>query len=58
MITPKTKAILLNSPVILPGMVINRDILEKVSEIAKEHNLFIISDELYERIYYLTEENI
>ncbi len=52
MITPKTKAILLNSPSNPTGMVINRDILEKVSEIAKEHNLFIISDELYEDILF------
>ncbi len=51
-ITPKTKAILLNSPSNPTGMVINRDILEKVSEIAKEHNLFIISDELYEDILF------
>ncbi|MFW6149664.1 MAG: pyridoxal phosphate-dependent aminotransferase [Atribacterota bacterium] len=52
MITPKTKAILLNSPSNPTGMVINREILEKVAEIAKEHNLFIISDELYEDILF------
>ena len=52
MITPKTKAILLNSPSNPTGMVINRDILEKVAEIAKKYNLFIISDELYEDILF------
>ena len=52
MITPKTKAILLNSPSNPTGMVINREILEKVAEIAKEHHLFIISDELYEDILF------
>jgi len=52
MITLKTKAILLNSPSNPTGMVINREILEKVAEIAKEHNLFIISDELYEDILF------
>jgi len=52
MVTPKTKAILLNSPSNPTGMVINREILEKVAEIAKEHHLFIISDELYEDILF------
>jgi len=52
MITTKTKAILLNSPSNPTGMVINREILEKVAGIAKEHNLFIISDELYEDILF------
>ena len=52
MITPKTKAILLNSPSNPTGMVINREILEKVAEIAKKYNLFIISDELYEDILF------
>jgi len=52
MITPKTKAILLNSPSNPTGMVIKRDILEKVAEIAKKYNLFIISDELYEDILF------
>ena len=52
LITEKTKAILLNSPSNPTGMVMNQDILEKIAKIAIEHNLFIISDELYEDILF------
>ncbi len=52
LITEKTKAILLNSPSNPTGMIMNQDILEKIAKIAIEHNLFIISDELYEDILF------
>lgn len=52
MITEKTKAILLNSPSNPTGIVMDQEILEKIAKIATEHNLFIISDELYEDILF------
>jgi aminotransferase len=51
-ITPKTKAILLNSPGNPTGMVITQKVMEEIAQIATEHDLFIISDELYEDILF------
>lgn len=47
-----TKAILLNSPANPTGGVASRDVLEKIAEIAKEHDLFVISDEVYRYFVY------
>ena len=52
LITPKTKAILLNSPSNPTGMVMDERVMEEIAQIAKEHDLFIISDELYEDILF------
>jgi aspartate/methionine/tyrosine aminotransferase len=52
LITAKTRAILLNSPSNPTGMVIKREVLEEIAQIAKKHKLFIISDELYEDILF------
>ena len=51
-ITEKTKAIILISPVNPTGALLQRPTLERIAEIAKEHNLVVISDELYERYLY------
>lgn len=51
-ITSKTKGILLNTPNNPTGAVMSRESCEEVSEIAKEHNLFIIADEEYEKFVY------
>ena len=57
-ITPKTKAILLNSPSNPTGAAFNKEELLAIAEIAKEKDLFIISDELYEDIVYDSKEHI
>ena len=51
-ITPKTKAILLNSPGNPTGMVIDQKVMEEIAIIATDHDLFIISDELYEDLLF------
>jgi len=51
-ITPKTKAILLNSPNNPTGMVIDQKVMEEIAIIATDHDLFIISDELYEDLLF------
>lgn len=51
-IDSKTKAILLNSPNNPSGAVYNKEIIEEISEIAKERDLMIISDEVYEHFIY------
>ncbi|MBU1145366.1 MAG: pyridoxal phosphate-dependent aminotransferase [Firmicutes bacterium] len=47
LITPKTKAILFSNPANPTGTIMRRDELEMLASIAKEYDLFIISDEVY-----------
>ncbi|MDD6795176.1 MAG: pyridoxal phosphate-dependent aminotransferase [Clostridiaceae bacterium] len=57
-ITSKTKAIILNSPNNPTGVVYTKDELMVVAEIAKENDLIIISDEIYEKLIYDGEKHI
>jgi aspartate aminotransferase len=54
-ITPRTKAIYVNSPNNPTGGVLTRADLERIAAIAQERNLWIISDEAYEHIIYKGE---
>lgn len=54
-ITPKTRAILLNNPNNPTGALYTKKTLEAVHKLAKEHNLYIISDEIYEKLIYSDE---
>lgn len=47
LITPKTKAILFSNPGNPTGTIMRRDELEMIASIAKEYDLYIISDEVY-----------
>ena len=51
-ITPRTKAILIGYPSNPTGAVMERDDLLAVAEVAERHNLFVISDEIYDRLVY------
>jgi len=51
-ITPKTKMIILNSPSNPTGSVIPCETIKDISRIAIEHNLTVLSDEIYESIIY------
>ncbi|MBL7115724.1 MAG: pyridoxal phosphate-dependent aminotransferase [Kiritimatiellae bacterium] len=51
-ITPRSTAIVLNSPSNPTGMVYSADELRAVAEVAVKHDLTIISDEIYEKILY------
>lgn len=51
-LTVKTKAILLNSPNNPTGAVYSKEELQQVAEFAKENDLLIISDEIYEKLIY------
>ncbi|MCA9836732.1 MAG: pyridoxal phosphate-dependent aminotransferase [Trueperaceae bacterium] len=51
-ITPKTRAILLNSPNNPTGAVIPRETLEAVAELCQQHDLWLLSDEVYLDLYY------
>jgi len=51
-ITPRTKAILLGYPANPTGAVMERDDLLAVAEVAARHDLFVVSDEIYDRLVY------
>ncbi|MDD5768693.1 MAG: pyridoxal phosphate-dependent aminotransferase, partial [Methanothrix sp.] len=51
-ITSKTKMILVNSPSNPTGAVFGREILEEIRDIALDHDLMVLSDEIYEKIVY------
>ena len=51
-ITAKTKAIIVNSPSNPSGKVLTANELVKIAELAISNNLFVISDEIYERLIY------
>jgi aspartate aminotransferase len=51
-ITPRTKAIFVNTPHNPIGVVASREILEAIAKIAEKHNLLLISDEAYEHVLF------
>jgi len=51
-LTPKTKALVLNTPSNPTGAVIPKSELEKIAEFCLKHNILIISDECYEEFSY------
>jgi len=53
-ITPKTKMIVINTPQNPTGGVLTLDDLKGVAKLARQHDLLILSDEIYSEIYYGT----
>ena len=51
-ITPRTRVIILNSTNNPTGVVYSREALEAVETVAREHGLYVISDEIYEKLVY------
>jgi len=51
-ITPKTKAIFINSPSNPTGNVIPEERMKEIVAVAQEHGLYIISDEIYHGLTY------
>jgi aminotransferase len=51
-ITPKTRAIILNTPANPSGKVFSRGEIEEVAAVCKEHDLFLFTDEIYEYFVY------
>ena len=52
LITPRTKAIVLNSPNNPTGCILNRESLEAVRDVASERNIFVIADDVYQELTY------
>ncbi|AQR97043.1 pyridoxal phosphate-dependent aminotransferase [Clostridium saccharoperbutylacetonicum] len=57
-VTNQTKAIIINSPNNPTGTIYNEEELLEIANFAKEHNLLIISDEIYEKLIYDGEKHI
>jgi aminotransferase len=51
-ITPRTKAILVSSPSNPTGAIQPREVLEALVALAVRHDLYLVSDEIYERLSY------
>ena len=51
-ITPKTRAIIINSPSNPTGSVYTEEELRAIADVALKHNIYIISDEVYEHLVY------
>ncbi|MBR7164254.1 MAG: pyridoxal phosphate-dependent aminotransferase [Clostridia bacterium] len=51
-LTAKTRALVLNSPSNPTGMVYTKDELQKIADFAVKHDLYVISDEIYEHLIY------
>lgn len=52
LITPRTRALMIASPGNPTGCVYTRQEMEMIAQIAKDHNLFVLSDEVYREFSY------
>ncbi|MFJ6653226.1 pyridoxal phosphate-dependent aminotransferase [Microbacterium sp. NPDC091313] len=57
-ITPQTKAIVVINPNNPTGAVYSRTVLEGIADIAREHSLLLLSDEIYDRILFDDAQHI
>ena len=57
-ITPKTRAILVSNPGNPTGYIYTRKEMEELGELVKQHDLFLLSDEVYREFCYDGTENI
>ena len=51
-ITPKSKAIIINSPCNPTGRIMPKAVLDEIIDLARKHNLWILSDEIYSDIVF------
>lgn len=57
-ITDKTKALVLNSPCNPTGMLYTGEELKVLAEVAVQHNLIIVADEIYEKLVYDGQKHV
>jgi aminotransferase len=57
-ITPNTRAIVINTPANPSGKIFTRLELEAIAEVAIEHDLFVLTDEIYEYFVYDGQRHI
>lgn len=57
-LTDRTKAIILPYPNNPTGAIMEREDLEKIAKVIKEHNIFVISDEIYSELTYGDRQHV
>ena len=57
-VTKNTKILIMNSPSNPTGMVYSKDELQGIADICVKHNIFVISDEIYEKLIYTNEKYV
>lgn len=55
-ITDRTRILIINSPSNPTGMVYGRAELEQIAQLCVKHNIFVISDDIYEKLIYDTAD--
>ena len=58
LITPRTRLLIINSPANPTGGVLTRTDLERISDLAIRHDLWVMADEIYGRILYDGAEHV
>ena len=58
LITPNTRAIMVTNPGNPTGVVLSEDEMRMIADVAKEHDLFLISDEVYREFCYDSDNRI
>lgn len=58
LITPKTKAILIINPNNPTGVLYSDDILKEIAQIARQNNLIVLSDEIYDRLVFDEKKHV
>lgn len=51
-LTEKTRALVLNTPSNPTGMIYTREELQKIADFAVEHEIYVVFDEIYEKLVY------
>jgi aspartate aminotransferase len=57
-VTPKTKAVIINSPGNPTGMIYSIEELQQIADVCQEKDIWIISDEIYEKLVYAGEKHV
>ncbi|KAB7708936.1 aminotransferase class I/II-fold pyridoxal phosphate-dependent enzyme [Bacillus aerolatus] len=57
-VTAKTKAVIINSPSNPTGMLYSKEELQALGEVALKHNIWIVSDEIYEKLVYGANQHV
>lgn len=57
-ITPRTRAIVINTPHNPTGMIVDREALIGILKVAEKHGLWVVSDEAYEHVLFDGHEHV
>lgn len=55
-ITPKTRILIINSPSNPTGVMYSKEELKEIADVCVKHKIYVISDEIYEKLIYDTKE--